>query len=165
MLTRLTISSIPGMRASSSAITESMPRLRNALLTESCSLLQPRRISSRALTSCAQRFGANSFGSEVRGLFKQSARLWARSVLTTRVRLPIIAERTAVAAEMVVLPTPPFPRYSMIRIVFLTDLFYFCCTDPGGTRLTGVGATARVDRGQVDRKGQPYYTRVCLIPK
>src|SRR5712692_1515250 len=145
MLSRLTISSIPGMRASSSAITESRPRLRSTWLSFSCTLPQLWRISSSTLTSCAHRFDASTAGSEESGVLKQSARLCARSVLTTSVRLPSAAERAAVAAAMVVLPTPPLPRYSIIRIspCFLNVLFFRVC--------------------EADREGRPYNIRALDV--
>ena len=37
-------------------------------------------------------------------------RLWAESVETTSVRWPSVAARMAVAAERLVLPTPPLPE-------------------------------------------------------
>src|SRR5216684_6461569 len=145
MLLRPTISSIPGMSASSSAITASMPCLRNTLLIVFCTLLQPRRISSSTLTSCAHRLAESSFGFEASGMLRQSARLCARSVLTTSVRLPSAAERAAVAAAMVVLPTPPLPRYSIIRIspCFLNVLFFRVC--------------------EADREGRPYNIRALDV--
>jgi hypothetical protein len=62
-----------------------------------------------ALTSCAQRLVATFLGSSPSGKSSESPRLWAASVLMTNVRCPSWAQRTAVAAATVVLPTPPFP--------------------------------------------------------
>ncbi len=49
-------------------------------------------------------------GEPFTGTSRASARLWAASVETTSVRWPSVAERTAVAAERLVLPTPPLPE-------------------------------------------------------
>ena len=54
-------------------------------------------------------------GASPRGTSKASASEWAGSVETTRVRWPAAAQRTAVAAATVVLPTPPLPVNSRIR--------------------------------------------------
>ena len=54
-------------------------------------------------------------GASPRGRSKASARLWAGSVETIRVRWPAAAQRTAVAAATVVLPTPPLPVNSRTR--------------------------------------------------
>src|SRR5262249_36885353 len=45
-----------------------------------------------------------------------SARLWAASVLSTSVRRPSMASRTAVAAATLVFPTPPLPVYTRMRM-------------------------------------------------
>src|SRR5207237_4892612 len=62
------------------------------------------------------RHGATCVGSGPSGRSRLSARECARSVLRTSVRCPSSAARTAVAAAMDVLPTPPFPVYTMMRI-------------------------------------------------
>src|SRR5438552_3659204 len=55
---------------------------------------------------------------------KESASECAGSVDITSVRLPAFAERTAVAAATVVLPTPPLPvnRMTRIRAAYLAAL-------------------------------------------
>src|SRR5437870_12690737 len=52
---------------------------------------------------------------EPRGTSKASAREWAGSVDSTTVRRPASAQRRAVAAATVVLPTPPLPVNSRMR--------------------------------------------------
>src|SRR5690606_21036230 len=72
------------------------------------------------LISCAHKFSAICVGTADRGISSESARLWAISVLATRVLKPSWALRSAVAAATVVLPTPPLPRYKLIRITIIT---------------------------------------------
>ena len=60
--------------------------------------------------STASSLGAITVGSGPTVRSRASARLWAESVETTSVRWPSFAERTAVAAERLVLPTPPLPE-------------------------------------------------------
>ena len=66
--------------------------------------------------SWAHSSGATSVGSGPSGRSRLSASECARSVLRTSVRCPSSAARTAVAAAIDVLPTPPLPVYTMMRI-------------------------------------------------
>jgi hypothetical protein len=69
--------------------------------------LESSRLTS---TSTASRWVRMDVGSAPIGRSRASARLWAASVDTTSVRRPSRAERIAVAAERLVLPTPPLPE-------------------------------------------------------
>src|SRR5436305_8365715 len=53
---------------------------------------------------------------DVSGTSKASASEWAGSVDSTTVRSPSSAQRSAVAAAVVVLPTPPLPVKSRTRV-------------------------------------------------
>src|SRR6202023_3375193 len=66
--------------------------------------------------SWAHSRGATCVGSGQSGRSRLSASECARSVLRTSVRCPSSAARTAVAAAIDVLPTPPLPVYTMMRI-------------------------------------------------
>src|ERR1700730_18211653 len=66
--------------------------------------------------SCAHSDGATCVGSGPSGRSRLSASECARSVLRTSVRYPSSAARTAVAAAIDVLPTPPLPVYTMMRM-------------------------------------------------
>src|SRR5438552_14892629 len=68
---------------------------------------------------------------------KESASECAGSVDITSVRLPAFAERTAVAAATVVLPTPPLPvkRMTRIRAAYLAALRRQRVADRKSTRL------------------------------
>ena len=101
---------MPGRMAISSATVSSTPlkvmkRVRYSWIT-------PQWLSSSRLTSIstASRLGAIAAGSGPTFRSRASARLWAESVETTRVRLPSWAARTAVAALRLVFPTPPLPE-------------------------------------------------------
>jgi hypothetical protein len=109
-LRRLNSSSIPGRIAISSATASSTPlkvmkRVRNSWIT-------PQWLDSSWLTSIsrASRWGAMRVGELPTGTSRASARLCAASVETTSVRRPRRADRTAVAAERLVFPTPPLPE-------------------------------------------------------
>src|SRR3954447_10759827 len=53
---------------------------------------------------------------DVRGTSNASPSEWAGSVESTTVRRPASAQRRAVAAAVVVFPTPPLPVKSRIRV-------------------------------------------------
>ena len=73
-------------------------------------------IEWRTSTSWAQRLLQMATGSGPMSRSKESARLWAVSVLMTSVFRPASAQRSAVAAEMLVLPVPPLPVWTMMRM-------------------------------------------------
>jgi hypothetical protein len=70
---------------------------------------QLRSISSWAWTSWPQRLSAIGVGSPPSSASNESERLWAGSVERTTVRIPAAAQRRAVEAATLVLPTPPLP--------------------------------------------------------
>ena len=71
--------------------------------------LQFASISRSACTSWPQSRSATGVGSAPRSCSKESERLCAGSVDSTTVRSPAAAQRRAVAAATLVLPTPPLP--------------------------------------------------------
>ena len=76
------------------------------------------------MRSCAsscwpQRSSATGAGSGPSGTSKASASECAGSVDSTIVRRPASAQRTAVAAAVVVLPTPPLPVKRRTRVTGL----------------------------------------------
>jgi hypothetical protein len=80
--------------------------------------LHVRQVRSNAAwvsTCMAYRPVSTSVGSPVSGVPRASASEWAGSVDRTRVLLPRAAAAAAVAAEAVVLPTPPLPVNSSRR--------------------------------------------------
>ena len=101
---------MPGRIAISSATVSSTPR--KVMKRVRYSWIVPQWLASSWLTSTstASRFGRMAVGSAPTGRSRASARLWAESVETTRVRWPSFAARMAVAAERLVLPTPPLPE-------------------------------------------------------
>ena len=76
------------------------------------SWIVPQWLSSSRLTSTstASRRGRIAVGSAPTSRSSASRRLWAESVETTSVRWPSCAARMAVAADRLVLPTPPLPE-------------------------------------------------------
>jgi hypothetical protein len=74
-------------------------------------------ISSSTLISCAQRLPLILLGELPNWRLKLSPRLCAASVLMTNVLWPSSAARVAVAAAIVVLPTPPLPVKSITLIL------------------------------------------------
>src|SRR5689334_19381625 len=70
-----------------------------------------------ASTWWTNRPGATSSASLPRPTPNASAREWAASVESTKVRLPARAARVAVAAATVDLPTPPLPVKRRIRVI------------------------------------------------
>ncbi len=107
---RLNSSSIPGRMAISSATASPTPWKVMNLVRKSW--MTPQCDSSSWLTSIssASSRGATRVGVLPTVDWSASARLCAASVETTSVRLPSAAARTAVAAERLVLPTPPLPE-------------------------------------------------------
>ena len=102
-------SSIPGGTVSSSAAMRSTPRSASSSPSQSCTASQWRSISSWACTSWPNRLSATCVGSPPSSASSESERLWAGSVERTTVRRPAAAQRRAVAAATLVLPTPPLP--------------------------------------------------------
>ena len=93
----------------------STPRSASRSPSQPCTPCQWRSISSWAWTSWPNRFGAAGEGSGPSSTSSESDRLWAGSVERTTVRSPAAAQLRAVAAATLVLPTPPFPVYRMVR--------------------------------------------------
>ena len=108
--TRLNSSSIPGRIASSSATVSSTPR--KVMKRVRYSWIVPQWLSSSRLTSTSTASSRSRMrvGSEPMSMSSASRRLWAESVETTSVRRPSAAVRMAVAADRLVLPTPPLPE-------------------------------------------------------
>ena len=108
--TRLKSSSIPGRIAISSATVSSTPR--KVMKRVRNSWIVPQWLSSSWLTSTSTAWsrGFTSVGSLPSSRSSASRRLCAESVETTSVRCPSCAARIAVAAERLVLPTPPLPE-------------------------------------------------------
>jgi hypothetical protein len=102
-------SSMPGGTVSSSAAIRSTPRSSSSPPSQPCTESQWRSISSCACTSWPNRFGAAWVGSAPSSASSESDRLCAGSVESTTVRSPAAAQRRAVAAATLVLPTPPLP--------------------------------------------------------
>lgn len=73
-----------------------------------------------ASTCWTHRRSATGVGSAPMGVPKASARECAASVERTSVRCPARAARAAVPAAAVVLPTPPLPVKSRIRVAALS---------------------------------------------
>ena len=87
----------------------STPRSARSSPIQSWTASQCRSISSCACTSWAQRFVPHAVGEPPSSVPNESDRLCAGSVERTIVRMPASAQRRAVAAATLVLPTPPFP--------------------------------------------------------
>ena len=102
-------SSMPGGTVSSSALMPSTPRSASSSPAHAETASQWRSISSCAWTSCPNRFGPTSVGSDPSGVSRESESECAGSVESTTVRSPAAAQRRAVAAATLVLPTPPLP--------------------------------------------------------
>ena len=100
---------MPGGTVSSSAAMLSMPRSSSSDPSQSCTESQWRSISSWACTSCPNRFGPTSVGRPPSSASSESDSEWAGSVESTTVRSPAAAQRRALAAATLVLPTPPLP--------------------------------------------------------
>src|SRR5262245_53276994 len=113
---RLKSSSRPGKTISSSLLTSATSAQRRTPASQRCTAPQLRSASRRLSTSCPHRWSATSTGSGPSGWSSESARLWAASVLSTSVRRPSAASRPAVAAATLVLPTPPLPVYTRMRM-------------------------------------------------
>jgi hypothetical protein len=101
---------MPGRIAISSATVSSTPwnvmnRVRKSWMTPQC-----RESSWLTSTSTASSLGTTGVGSPPTFTSRASARLCAESVETTSVRWPRPAARIAVAADRLVLPTPPLPE-------------------------------------------------------
>ena len=107
---RLKSSSMPGRIASSSATVSWIPLKVMNSVSQVWMIPQWLESSSFTSTSTASSLSSMRVGRGPTGLSRASARLWAESVESTRVRFPSRAERTAVAAERLVFPTPPFPE-------------------------------------------------------
>ncbi len=102
-------SSMPGGTVSSSEEMRSTPRSSSSPPSQPWARSQWRSISSWAWTSWPQRPSPTGVGSLPSGVPSESERLWAGSVESTTVRRPAAAQRRAVAAATLVLPTPPLP--------------------------------------------------------
>ncbi len=115
---RAKISSSPGITDSSSASMASTPaQFRNAT-TNSWMSRQFVLEAFLGVDLLGPQVRARSPGPATRaGTSNESASECAGSVLMTSVRCPAAAERTAVAAATVVLPTPPLPVNSRMRTV------------------------------------------------
>ena len=100
---------MPGGTVSSSAAMRSTPRSSSSEPSQLWTESQWRSISSWACTSWPNRFGPTWVGSAPSSASSESDRLWAGSVDSTTVRRPAAAQRRAVAAATLVLPTPPLP--------------------------------------------------------
>ena len=127
MRRRLKRSSMPGKTVSSSVVMSLIALAVNRSVKYFWITPQPSSTSWTVSISCAHRLALISTGSLDSFMSNESPRLWAGSVLTTSVFLPCFALLTAVAAAMLVFPTPPFPVYSMIRIVYpsKSKLFHY----------------------------------------
>ena len=101
---------MPGKMASSSATTSLTPWKVMKRVMKSCTTPQCALSSRLTSISSASRLGDTRVGALPTATCSASARLWAASVETTSVRRPSWAERTAVAADRLVLPTPPLPE-------------------------------------------------------
>ena len=102
-------SSMPGGTVSSSAEILSTPRSASSSPSQSPTASQWVSICSWACTSWPQRFGAISLGSPPSCSSSESDSECAGSVERTTVFSPAAAQRRAVAAATLVLPTPPLP--------------------------------------------------------
>ena len=100
---------MPGGTVSSSAEMASTPWSVSSRPSHSDTASQWRSISSWALSSWPNRLSDTGVGSLPSGASSESDRLWAGSVDSTTVRSPAAAQRRAVAAATLVLPTPPLP--------------------------------------------------------
>src|SRR5918992_6386057 len=106
---------MPGGTVSSSAEMGSTPRSVKSSPNHSLTASQWRSISSWACTSWPQSRSPHSVGVLPSSISSESDRLWAGSVDSTTVRSPAAAQRRAVAAATLVLPTPPLPVYRIVR--------------------------------------------------
>ncbi len=102
-------SSMPGGTVSSSAEIRSTPRSASSSPSQSPTASQCVSICSWAWTSWPHRLGATSVGSPPSSSSSESDSEWAGSVDSTTVFRPAAAQRRAVAAATLVLPTPPLP--------------------------------------------------------
>ena len=102
-------SSMPGGTVSSSAEMRSMPRSARRSPSHAWTPSQLPSISSWAWTSWPNRLSAICTGSAPSSASSESDRLCAGSVESTTVRSPAVAQRRALAAATLVLPTPPLP--------------------------------------------------------
>ena len=87
----------------------STPRSASSSPSQSCTASQLRSISCWACTSWPKRLLPIGVGSAPSSVSSESDRLCAGSVESTTVRIPAAAQRRAVAAATLVLPTPPLP--------------------------------------------------------
>ena len=102
-------SSMPGGTVSSSAEIWSTPCSASSSASHSWTFSQWRSISSWAWTSCPHSRSPHAVGSLPSSASSESEGLWAGSVDITTVRSPAAAQRRAVAAATLVLPTPLLP--------------------------------------------------------
>ena len=100
---------MPGGTLSSSAAMSITPRSASSAPNQRWTAAQLASSSRSACTSCAQSRSETGVGSGPSSASSESERLWAGSVESTTVRSPAAAQRRAVAAATLVLPTPPLP--------------------------------------------------------
>ncbi len=115
MSARANTSSRPGMTESSSASRPSTPAQAKTSFSHPWISCQDSSMRSCASSCWPERVVVIGETIGPRGTSKASASECAGSVDSTMVRRPASAQRNAVAAAVVVLPTPPLPVNSRIR--------------------------------------------------
>ena len=120
-LSKAAISSIPGDELITSSWSENIP----SASLYCCCMANFSLYSSIAISgsiSIADRFVVIGVGTCLISLSNESPNEWAGSVEMISVFLSIRAHHNAVAAEMVVFPTPPFPPINMNVVFDLLNL-------------------------------------------